>query len=82
LHWKDAGVKAVICHCRDVTKYDILMAIDDGARSLDDIRARISACTGDPGRTLNPSGECCWDEVQEMLDYYSPFADALRRRKK
>jgi NAD(P)H-nitrite reductase large subunit len=64
-----------------VTKEDILIAIAAGARSLDDIRAHTTACVGDPKHTLNPSGRCCWDEVQEMLDYYSPVVDALKRKK-
>jgi glycerol-3-phosphate dehydrogenase len=79
LHWKDARVRAVICHCKNVTKYDIIAAIDEGARNIDDIKSKTAACTGDPDRTLNPSGRCCCGEVQEMLDFYAPLADALRK---
>jgi NAD(P)H-nitrite reductase large subunit len=77
LNWKDASVSREICHCANVTKKDIIHAINRGARSLDDIGSMTGACLNNRAKD-NACMNCCVD-VLEMIDYYSEVADALRR---
>lgn len=80
MNWKDAPAARVICYCKNITKAEIIRAITNGARNLDDIRRMTSACTGTKCETRNPSGKCCGGEIVEMLSYYAPVAEALRWR--
>jgi NAD(P)H-nitrite reductase large subunit len=77
LNWKDSPVSRKICHCANVTKKDIIHAINRGARSLDDIKRMTGACVND--RTTCNACMNCYIDVQEMIDYYAKLADALRR---
>lgn len=79
--WKDANVSTVICHCRNVTKKEIIMAINNGARNLDDIRRMTNACTGTNCKYANPAGKPCGGDVLEMIFYYTPLAEALQDKK-
>lgn len=79
MDWKDVAVNNYICYCMKVTKKEIILAINQGARTIDDIKEQTRACTGDKCRLTNPTGRCCIGDVQEMLDYYAPLADALRK---
>jgi NAD(P)H-nitrite reductase large subunit len=77
MDWKDASVSKVICRCKNVTKKEIIEAIHDGARDLDAIRAMTGACLND--HLKDPACMDCHVNVQEMLNYYAPFADAIKR---
>ena len=78
--WKDVPVTNFICYCKKVTKKEIIVAINAGARTLDDIRAATGACTGDKCSVTNPTGRCCGDDIQSMLDYYGPLSDAFKQQ--
>lgn len=78
MNWKDAPVTKIICHCEKVTKKKIIVAINQGARSLDGIREATGACAH--CREQDPSCMDCRAEVAEMLAYYAPLADALKPR--
>jgi NAD(P)H-nitrite reductase large subunit len=77
LNWKDAPVTRTICNCKNVTKKDIIHAINQGARNLDDIRRMTEACMNT--RERNPYCMNCRVDVEEMIAYYGAMADALRR---
>jgi NAD(P)H-nitrite reductase len=79
--WKDLHVKGLICYCERVTKEDILLAINEGARTLEDIRGATGACTARECKTANPRGLCCANDIEEMLRYYVPLSEALRGRR-
>lgn len=81
MNWKDAPVSRLVCYCKRVTKGQIIRAIANGARDLEDIKRETSACTGTTCETENPSGECCMKVILEMLGYYAPLAEALRWKK-
>jgi bacterioferritin-associated ferredoxin len=81
LNWKDVPVTRNICYCKNVTKKEIIQAINEGAKSIGDVTAMTGACGGDRCELLNPSRRCCSADVQEMLDYYVPFVAALRRKR-
>ncbi len=79
MDWKDIAVSNYICYCKKVTKKEVILAINQGARTLDDLKGATGAGLGDKCRVTNPTGRCCCSDLQEMLDYYAPMADALRR---
>jgi NAD(P)H-nitrite reductase large subunit len=60
-----------------VTKFDIIQAINQGARSLDDIRRVTGACCDTHERNIACMN--CHVDVADMVKYYGALADALRR---
>ncbi len=57
-----------ICYCKNVSKKVILDAIKDGAKTLKDIQEKTGACTGNQCKELNPSGKCCSEEIENLLN--------------
>ena len=49
----------IVCHCMEVSYETIKKAIEDGAKTVDDIKEMTEASTGCGG---------CEDEIQEILD--------------
>lgn len=47
----------VVCYCAGVTKSQILEALDNGARNLDDIKQMTGACTIGRCKELSPTGK-------------------------
>lgn len=46
----------VICYCSNVTKKQIIEALDNGAKTLKDIQDITGACTKGLCKELNPKG--------------------------
>lgn len=44
----------IICYCSNVTKAEILTALENGARTLADIRRMTGACTKGDCKNLSP----------------------------
>lgn len=61
-------INEIICYCSNVTKGEIIKAIDDGAKTLDDIKRMTNACTGGKCRELNPKRKCCSTDILKILD--------------
>ena len=53
---KQMGPAGMVCWCSSVTRSDILVALNQGARTLDDIKSMTGACTLDRCKELNPAG--------------------------
>lgn len=81
VRWKDASVEMTICYCNDVKKKDIILAIVGGARNIKDITEKTGAsrCSASCG-SESANGRCCEADIREMLDFYAPIVDQLRRR--
>lgn len=56
IHIFSAPDEHVVCHCQNITKKDILAAIESGAKSLSTIRAQFGACI--KKECLNHSVSC------------------------
>lgn len=50
------GNEEMICYCSNVTKGQIIDAINDGARTMADIRRMTGACTVGKCKELSPRG--------------------------
>lgn len=46
----------IICYCSNVTKAQIIKAMEQGARTLNDIRKMTGACTLHRCKELSPKG--------------------------
>ena len=57
----------MICYCSNVTKDEILIAISNGATTMDDIRSKTNACTLGLCEEFNPEKRCCSPEIMTIL---------------
>ncbi len=58
----------IICYCKTITEETIRVAISNGAKTLKDIQTMTGACTGNQCKDLNPSGKCCSDDINKLLE--------------
>ena len=57
----------MICYCSDVSKDDIIKAIDNGATTLDEIRKATNACTVGRCAELSLRKKCCSPEILRVI---------------
>lgn len=62
--------KEIICYCSNVTKGQIVDALDNGAKTLDDIRKSTGACTKGQCKELSPRHKCCSPIIMEIIEDY------------
>ncbi len=60
----------MVCYCSKVTKAKILDALDNGAKSLNDVRKMTGACTLGKCKELSPIGKCCSPEIIDIIEQY------------
>lgn len=69
--WKSAKNSDVVCYCKNINKKIIVDAILMGNNSLQSIKEKTTACTGEDCKDLNPSRKCCSSEINELISIYS-----------
>jgi len=57
----------LICYCKQVTKKEVVNAIEQGAKNLKDVQEITNACTGNQCKELNPKGVCCSGDINELF---------------
>ncbi len=57
----------LICYCKQITKQEVVTAIENGAKTLKDVQQITNACTGNQCKELNPKGICCSGDINELL---------------
>ena len=60
----------LICYCDHVTKSQIISAMEQGAKTLADIKRMTGACTSCKCAELNPSGKCCAQDIAAVMREY------------
>ena len=60
----------LICYCDNVTKGQIIAAMEAGAKTLKDIKQMTGACTSCKCAELNPSGKCCAQDIAKVMKEY------------
>lgn len=58
---------AIVCFCDNVTKRQIFEAIQNGAKTLSEIKAVTGACTSADCKELSPRRRCCSPEIKAIL---------------
>lgn len=61
----------MVCYCSNVTKGQIVDALDEGAKTLADIRNMTGACTVGRCKELSPRGKCCSPIIIEIIEEYN-----------
>ena len=57
----------IICYCSNISKDEIVQAIVNGAKTLDDIRKTTKACTVGRCKYLSPYKKCCSSVIMKLL---------------
>jgi NAD(P)H-nitrite reductase large subunit len=60
----------IICWCSNVTRADIENAMDEGAKTLDDIKEMTGACTICKCKEMNPKHRCCKGDIRHVMAEY------------
>jgi len=80
MDWKLAAPDEYVCWCKKVDKGTIVKAIQLGANTLDQIKEKTTACTGDDCYNSNPSKRCCSTDIEKLIEIYGkPLGDAPQR---
>ena len=56
-----------ICYCDRVTEEDIIRAMENGARSLKEIKAATGAMSHCDCANKNPKGTCCSADIMRVV---------------
>lgn len=60
----------MVCYCANVTKGDIVAAMDKGAKTFEDIRKMTGACTEGNCKELSPRKTCCSPIILQVMKEY------------
>lgn len=60
----------LVCYCDNVTKGEIIAAMEQGAKTLSDIKKMTGACMTCKCAELNPSGKCCSRDIAMVMKEY------------
>lgn len=69
-YWRRAAGDELVCYCGQVTKAEILGAIEKGAYTLPIIKILTGAGQGSDGETKNPRGRCCATDIKHLIELY------------
>ena len=69
--WLKADDTDFVCYCTQVDKKTIVEAIKNGNSTLSQIKKATNASAGDQCKELNPSGECCAQDIKILIQLYS-----------
>lgn len=70
MNWEAASDNETVCYCRNISKKIIVEAIRNGNQSLKSIQNTTTACTGNSCKVMNPSGDCCFKDIMELIKIY------------
>lgn len=60
----------IICYCDNVVKGQIWEAMEQGAKTLADIKRMTGACCSCKCAERNPSGKCCAQDIAAVMKEY------------
>lgn len=60
----------IVCYCNNVTKGEIVAALENGARTLKDVRLATGACTNGNCAVKSPRKSCCSPIIMEVIKEY------------
>lgn len=68
--WQRAFEDQTVCYCGQVTKAEILGAIEKGAYTPPMIKILTGAGQGGDGETKNPRSRCCATDIKHLIETY------------
>jgi bacterioferritin-associated ferredoxin len=60
-----------VCYCSGIGRRQIIAAIKDGAKTLQQIRDATGACTVGNCIRMNPQKRCCSRDIIKMIEEYA-----------
>lgn len=57
-----------VCYCNHVAEQDIINAIQDGAKSVQEVINRTGAMKNSNCAVNNPKGTCCYPDIVYVFD--------------
>ena len=60
----------LVCYCDHVTKGEIIAAMEQGAKTLSDIKRMTGACTSCNCEQMHPAGRCCARDIASVMKEY------------
>lgn len=78
IDWKKAPADQTVCWCKGVDKQSIVRAIAAGAETVSDIGEMTGAGRGSDCASMNPTGKCCHDDIQALIQAFLPAFKAMR----
>lgn len=72
----------LVCYCDHVTKGTIIAAMEQGAKTLSDIKRMTGACTSCNCEQMHPEGRCCARDIAfVMKEYWDANPDKAPKKK-
>jgi NAD(P)H-nitrite reductase large subunit len=62
----------IVCYCSNVSRDEVVQAIINGAKTLEDIRKTTKACTIGRCKDYSPRKQCCSSEIKNLLNINKP----------
>jgi NAD(P)H-nitrite reductase large subunit len=69
--WENASDDETVCYCMAIKKAAIVEAVKSGCDTLEKLKNATTACTGGRCKELNPSGQCCANDLRQLIGIYS-----------
>ena len=71
----DAPAQAVICPATGLTKNDVLLAITNGADTIEKLKEALNYCAKEEKSCSeeNKSGCSCEEKIEALFDFYGPL---------
>lgn len=66
--FKEKSSPRPLCYCKQVTEEDVLAAIEDGARSFDEVVKVTGIGGGGHCKITNPAGKCCSRNYKSFIE--------------
>ena len=60
----------LVCYCDHVTKGQIIAAMEQGAKTLSDVKRMTGACTSCNCEQMHPAGRCCARDIAFVMKEY------------
>lgn len=81
IDWNTAPPDTTVCYCNEVSLSEIKRAIEDGARTIEDVQEMTGACTGSMCEKKNPGGGCCETDILKIIAIFGGGATPSGRCK-
>jgi bacterioferritin-associated ferredoxin len=66
--FKEKGSPRPLCYCKQVTEEDVIAAIENGARSFEDVKKATGIGGGGHCKLTNPAGKCCSRNYKPFIE--------------
>ena len=66
--FKEKSSPRPLCYCKQVTEEDVVMAIEKGAKSFNEVKIATGIGGGGQCKITNPAGKCCSRNYKPFIE--------------